>query len=108
MSKQPSAMPQMMVALDAHLNPFRQIVFASGKDDPGLKSMNQLLHEQFIPCKIVLLADGGKGQAFLGQHQSFMESVNPVDGKATAYVCEHYVCQQPTHELEVFSNLLKR
>lgn len=107
MSKQPSAMPQMMVALDARLHPFKQIVFASPDDTAGLKPMHQLLQQQFIPCKIVLLADGGKGQAFLGQHQSFIESMRPIGGKVTAYVCEHYVCQQPTSELEVFANLLK-
>jgi uncharacterized protein YyaL (SSP411 family) len=108
MRKQPSAMPQMMVALDAHLHPFKQIVFAAGADDPGLKPMHQLVNQQFIPCKIVLLADGGKGQAFLGRHQSFMESVNPIGGRTTAFVCEHFVCQQPTTELDVFANLLNR
>jgi uncharacterized protein YyaL (SSP411 family) len=106
MRKQPSAMPQMMVALDAHLHPFKQIVFAAGADSTGLKPMHQLVNQQFIPCKIVLLADGGKGQAFLGRHQSFMESVNPIGGRATAFVCEHFVCQQPTTELDVFANLL--
>jgi len=54
------------------------------------------------------LADGGKGQAFLGRHQSFMESVNPIGGRTTAFVCEHFVCQQPTTELDVFANLLNR
>jgi len=107
MNNQPSGMPQMLVALYDFLHPSRQIVFASDPKAPELEQMKRLLHQQFLPGKVVLLADGGAGQAFLGRHLAFIESVSRMDDQTTAYVCENYVCQRPTHDLEAFRTLLQ-
>jgi len=64
------------------------------------------VHERFLPNKILLLADGGAGQKTLALHNEFIGSVTPIDGKATAYVCENYVCQLPTSDLATLVQLL--
>jgi uncharacterized protein YyaL (SSP411 family) len=43
----------------------------------------------------VLLADGGRGQEWLAQRLAFLRALAPVDGKATAYVCDNYACRAP-------------
>ena len=102
----PSAMPQMMVAFDFQLTKPRQIVIAGKPNAADTRAMLRAVHENFIPNKIILLADGGDGQTFLGKHLEFIQDVKMMDGKATAYVCENYVCHTPTPDLSKFASLL--
>ncbi|MDA1044589.1 MAG: thioredoxin domain-containing protein, partial [Verrucomicrobia bacterium] len=103
----PSATPQMMSALDFFLHKPKQVVIAGRPDADDTKAMLAAARAEFIPNRIILLADGGAGQAFLAQKQEFMKDVKPLDGKATAHVCENYVCQLPTTDLKVMMQQLK-
>jgi uncharacterized protein YyaL (SSP411 family) len=96
----PSALPQMMVALDFSLSKPKQIIIAGNPDAADTRSMLRVVHEKFIPSKTLLLADGGRGQSFLGERVSFIQDVKPMDNKATAYVCENFTCQLPTTNLD--------
>src|SRR5205807_5375492 len=58
----PSAMPQMLVALDYSLSKPRQIVIAGKKDAPETKALLTEVHRHFLPKTILLLADGAEGQ----------------------------------------------
>jgi uncharacterized protein YyaL (SSP411 family) len=99
LSQTPSTMPQMMVAFQFHLSKPKQIVIAGKPDAADTRAMLRAVHQKFIPNKILLFADGGERQDFLGRHLDFIQSVKPMDGKATAYVCENYVCQLPTTDI---------
>lgn len=68
--------------------------------------MLRLVHDRFIPNKIVLLADGGAGQRILARWLPFLDSVSRKDGRATAYICENYVCRLPTADPQVAARLL--
>jgi len=107
LSNQPSGMPQMLVAVDHFLHPTRQIVFAADPASSLLIEMKRQLNEIFIPGKVVLLADGKEGQQFLSTHLSFIQSVSRLDNKATAYICEDYVCQRPVNTLDSFVSRLR-
>ena len=102
----PSAMPQMMMALDFHLTKAKQIVIAGKPDAADIRSMLRAVHETFIPNKILLFADGGKGQAFLGKHLESIQDVKMKDDQATAFVCQDYVCQLPTSDIAVMRKLI--
>ena len=103
----PSGMPQLVVALGwLHAKP-RQIAIAGNPDAPDTQAMLREALRLFIPGKIVLLADGGTGQAFLASHVEFMKDLVPVDGKATAYMCEDFVCRLPTHDIATLVRLLQ-
>jgi uncharacterized protein len=91
----PHAMPRMMAASDYHRGKPRQIVIAGQPDAADTEALLKAVHARFIPNKIVLLADGGKGQAELARRLPFLRDLQPLDGKATAYVCEHYACKLP-------------
>jgi uncharacterized protein YyaL (SSP411 family) len=39
-----------------------------------------------------LAADGGEAQCWLAERVSWIGAMAPKEGKATAYVCEDYVC----------------
>jgi uncharacterized protein YyaL (SSP411 family) len=106
LSRSPSSLPQMLVALDASESAPRQVVIA-GK--PGASDTLALLREvnnRYHPNEILILADGGPGQAYFTQKVEFFKDVHPIEDKATAYVCQNFVCQLPTNDLAVLSNLL--
>ena len=103
----PSAMTQMLCAVDASLAKPRQIVIA-GK--PGAADTQALLREVravFAPNQIVLLADGAAGQEWLGKQLEFLRTVAPVNGKAAAYVCENFTCKAPVTDPAELRALLK-
>ncbi|MBI4455784.1 MAG: thioredoxin domain-containing protein [Acidobacteria bacterium] len=102
----PQAMPQMMVAVDFHLDKPRQILIAGDRNAPDTKAIVREIHRRFIPNKILVLADGGAGQQRLAATLDILNSLRRIDGKATAYICENYVCHRPTNELAVVVQLL--
>ena len=104
----PSAMTQMLCAVDSSLAKPRQIVIA-GK--PGAEDTRALLREVrsvYSPGQIVLLADGAAGQEWLGKKLEFIRDVKSMEGKATAYVCENFTCQEPVTEPAKLRDLLKK
>lgn len=105
--KSPSAIPQMLVSLDFMMQKPRQIVIAGEKDANDTKALLELVYQKFRPHCVLLLADGERGQQYLAEHADFYESVSPINGNAAAYVCENYVCQLPTHDLEKLEKLLR-
>lgn len=108
LKKVPQALPQMLCAVDASLAKPRQIVLA-GK--PGAEDTRRLLrevHQHYLPNKLILVADAGAGQQWLGEKLEFLKTVGPIEGKAAAYVCENFVCQLPTTEREKLKELLTK
>ncbi|MPZ21656.1 MAG: hypothetical protein GEV06_27770 [Luteitalea sp.] len=106
LQQQPAAVPQLVAALDFSLSKPKQIVIAGRADAADTRAMLRLVHDRFIPNKILLLADAGEGQRQLARWLPFVKGVSRKDGKATAYICEDYVCQLPTADLEVAARLL--
>jgi hypothetical protein len=101
----PQSLPQLVAALDFALSKPKQVIIAG---DPGAKDTQALLrlvHDRFIPNKVLLLADGGRGQEQLAGWLPFVKFVQRKDGRATAYICEDYVCKLPTAEPEVVALL---
>jgi uncharacterized protein YyaL (SSP411 family) len=102
----PSAMTQMLCAVDSSLAKPRQVVIA-GK--PGADDTRALLREVravFSPGQIVLFADGATGQEWLGKSLAFLRTVSPVEGKAAAYVCEDFTCQAPVTDAAKLREIL--
>jgi uncharacterized protein YyaL (SSP411 family) len=102
----PEAMPALASALDFRLSQTKQILIAG---DPGSRDTRELLHEvnaRFLPNKILLLADGGAGQQRLARWLPFVAGAHRVGGRATAYVCENYICKLPTADPHVVARLL--
>jgi hypothetical protein len=102
----PAALPALASALDFRLAQTEQILIAG---DPAFQDTRELLHQvntRFLPNKILLLADGGSGQEQLTRWLPFIAGAHRLQDRATAYVCENYVCKLPTADPHVFARLL--
>ena len=99
-------LPQMAVALSFSLSKPKQIVIAGDPASPDTRAMLKLVHDRFMPDKILVVVDGGQGQAGIARLMPFVANMDRRDGKATAYVCENYACKLPTTDLQVAAKLL--
>ncbi len=103
---QPQALPQLSAALDFDLAKPKQIIIAGQPGAPDTRELLRLVHQRFLPNKILFLADGREGQRELAKWLPFLEGVSPKGGRATAYICEDYVCKLPTSDPKVVARLL--
>ncbi len=107
LEKRPEAMPYLVAALDLSQGPQTQIVIAgdSGADDT--QALLRLVRQRYFPSRVLLLADGGAGQKQLAGWIPVVANMTRLRGKATAYLCENYVCRLPTSDPNVFAGLLE-
>jgi len=104
----PSALPQMLVALDFSLTKPKQVIIAGKRGAGDTRDLLDEVHRHYLPNTIVLLADGGAGQKFLAERLEEVKEMKPIGGKATAYVCENFACQAPVTSVEELRKLLSR
>jgi len=91
--KQPTGFTAMLCGVDLLAGPTAEVVLAGSPDDPELQTMAQRLRTAFTPRTVVLNAPP-TGE--LDALAPFTAQQRPVDGQATAYVCQHFTCQAPT------------
>jgi uncharacterized protein YyaL (SSP411 family) len=104
--KAPSTVAQMACALDFYLSKPKQIVIAGKPDAADTRAMLHAVRERYLPNAIVIVADGGDSQKTLAKLLPFLETIKPIDGRATANVCVNYACQLPTSDVGKMGEML--
>jgi uncharacterized protein YyaL (SSP411 family) len=99
LSAAPVALPAMLTALMAALEPPRHIVIAGARSEAA--GMLAAVRRRFLPWSSVLMkTNGADGPGPLA-------GMKPIDGKPTAYVCEDFVCRAPVTDVSELEQLLK-
>jgi uncharacterized protein len=102
----PSALPQMLVALDFLKTAPRQIVVAGDRGEEHVQELLGEVQKHFLPHAIVLLADGGEGQEFLSEKNEAIRAMGPVNAKPAVYICEDFTCKAPVTNVQQLRALL--
>ena len=66
----------------------------------------RFIHIRHVWTQQLMLADGGEGQRQLARWLPVLANVSRKQGRATAYICENYICNLPTPDPQVVSRLL--
>ena len=106
LNKTPETMPAMMSAYHALNSVQRQIVIAGAPQAADTRLMLDLVWQRYMPNSILMLADQGAGQQNLVRKLPFIANMRPKNGKATAYVCQNYICNLPSNDPKVVAHLL--
>jgi len=106
LSRSALSLAQMLVALDASEAAPKQVVIAGKWDCSDTQTLLREVNHRYQPNAVLMLADGGSGQAYFDQKIEFFKDVHPLNGKATAYICENFVCREPTNDVAVMIRLL--
>jgi hypothetical protein len=102
----PEAVPALVSALDFRLAQTKQILIAGDPLSQDTRDLLRQVNIRFLPNMILLLADGGSGQQQLARWLPFVAGAHRIKDRATAYVCENYVCKLPTTAPQVMARLL--
>ena len=105
LTEAPQALPQMLVAFAFQQDEPTQIIIAGEHDDPHTQALLRVVHERFLPNKVLLLADA-MARAELSPTLPFLAAMTPRNSRSTAYVCRHYACERPVDEPAALSELL--
>ena len=106
LERSPAYSSAMLRALDFRLGPTQEIIIAGNADSPDVKQMLKLIHSTFLPNAVVLLHEPDKADSTLYNTVPFIKNQTAIEGKATAYVCENYVCKRPVNNIGEFENLI--
>lgn len=99
----PSAYAQFLSGLDFYFGPSKEILF-TGNNEEEIASYLKLLHEQFIPNKVILCKNNRNDKA-LAKAAEFTKSYTP-DEMTCVYVCEKFECKLPITTEADFQNEL--
>lgn len=102
----PGALPQMLSAYEFKRQKPVQIVIAGDKGAADTKALQGVVAGLFLPNKVMLLADGLPLSDSLAERLAMLAYMTRQGGKATAYVCENFACQQPTADPEALRKML--
>lgn len=103
--KIPSGYTQFLSALDFGLGPTYQVVITGKHESQDTEHMLEELWAYFIPNKVLVFRPEGKDPEITTLAKYAKEQV-PIEGKATAYVCQNYQCQLPTTEINEMLRML--
>jgi len=95
-SGHPHGFGHTLLALDFYLAPVREVAIVG--DEPGSSALARVVRGAYRPH--VVLAGGASDGVPL------LEGRGPVDGRAAAYVCEHFACQAPVTDPDALAAAL--
>ncbi len=95
-SQSPTGFTMMLTAFDFAFGPTKEIVITGNKNAEDTKEMLRTLFEMYIPNKVVVLHEDGEVGKEIESIVDFIKPNISIEGKATAYVCENFVCKIPT------------
>ncbi len=103
MTKVPAGSGHYLSALDFYLSTAKEIVIVGNLGQPDTNALTAQVHRDFIPNRVFIgLSDGDGALADL----PLAQSRDRINGRATAYVCENYVCQLPVNTAEELAKQL--
>jgi uncharacterized protein len=94
----PTMFGQALSALDLHVGPGREVAIVGNPGAEDTHRMVEQVHRHFLPN--VVLAVGPPGTDGV---VPLLADRPAVDGRATAYVCEHFACQMPVTDPEALA-----
>ena len=103
----PAGYTQLLVALDLARNPKNEIVIVGDPAAEDTRLMLAALRSTYLPRKVVLLRAADKEKAGdIIRIAPYTKNMKAINGKATAYVCEQFVCNLPTTSVSEMMALL--
>jgi len=102
----PASHSQFLIALDFLSGPSYEIIIIGGKSEKKSWELIRTLEKYFIPNKVVVYRSGKEDLKSIGKISKFINTLKPIDDKATVYICKNYFCELPTTDKEEMLRLL--
>jgi uncharacterized protein YyaL (SSP411 family) len=93
MLRYPSGFGRLLCALDFHLDTPKEIALIGAPDSPQTISLAREVWSRYLPNKV--LAQASPRDELAANAIRLLQGRSEVNGRATAYVCEHFTCKNP-------------
>lgn len=105
----PTAVPEMLLALDFYLDTPEQIVIVAPEGNrPAAMPLFDQLRTVFLPNAVVVLACEGEEMSEAGALIPSLRDKKAQGNQAVAYLCVGKTCQPPTSSVEAFRQQLEQ
>jgi uncharacterized protein len=94
MGDHPTAFAELLGALERVARPPIEVAVVGDPGDAGRAELAGEVHRRFMPTAVSVTAVPGTG----AELTPLLADRPLVDGRATAYVCQHFACQRPVTE----------
>ena len=105
----PLGFPMLLATLEFALAPSQEVVITGKVGADDTRHMLDALRKSYFPHTVVLFKATGEEAPGINKYAGFVEFMNAIDNKATAYVCTDFKCNFPTTDpekmLEGLSNI---
>jgi hypothetical protein len=103
-ARHPDAFGHLLQAIDFHLSPVREVALVApsngGDGSAGLDELARVVRSAHRPH--IVLAGGPEGS----ERPELLRERPAVEGRAAAYVCEHFTCKAPVTDPSELADLL--
>jgi uncharacterized protein len=100
------AVPCMLTSVVTWRAGLSQIVVVGDPEREDTRALHRVLAERYLPFALVIPVAPGDAQDALARLLPWIAPMSPVEGRATAYVCRHFACEQPVTTPEALAALL--
>jgi uncharacterized protein YyaL (SSP411 family) len=94
----PSAFSWALCGLDFYLSKPKEVAIVAEKADPEFMNLTRKVWETYLPNRVIALVTSDREKA--AKLVPLLAEREPIDGRATAFVCEAYTCQAPVQTPE--------
>ncbi len=98
----PTAAGNWLGTLDFYLSRTKEIVIVGERGDAGADALLAEVYRHYIPNRVLL----GTEDSGAEENLPLLAERRKVDGLATAYLCENYICRLPVTDAEAFARQL--
>jgi uncharacterized protein YyaL (SSP411 family) len=103
MERYPTGFGRYLAAAEYALAPVKEIALVGAPGAADMQALVDTVFRPFIPNKVVLQQSPG---AEVSVPSPLLEDRTAIDGRATAYVCEHYACKLPAADPAILAEQL--
>ncbi|HEY7350103.1 MAG TPA: thioredoxin domain-containing protein [Ktedonobacterales bacterium] len=105
MAEHPSALSQMLIALDFLIGPVHEVAVIGDPAAPDTRALLDVVNRQFRPNLVLAVARPDDTTAI--NTVPLLQERPQRDGAATAYVCQNFACKQPVTAPEALAEQLQ-
>jgi uncharacterized protein YyaL (SSP411 family) len=91
MGDHPTAFAELLAALERAVRPPIEVAVIGDPADAATAKLTGEVRRRFMPTAVSVAAPPGTG----AELTPLLADRSPVDGRPTAYVCQHFACRQP-------------
>jgi len=102
----PHAMPQLLCAFESALEPPRHVVITGSPGSPDFEALSAAAQEGLGPRRTLVAIDAPGARVWFSARNPWLGQLGAGDARATAYVCEEFVCRAPARTADELKRAL--